>query len=85
MLFHDEKSHEIFRLSNDCRYDFYLKMEYRLKTEDFLDYLLCYYLHDQWYKFRSGNGGTDTVLTTAMVQEGFSYIFIIYLCNKITI
>lgn len=39
---------------------------------DCLDYLLCYYLRDNWYKFRSG-GNNDTVLTTAIVSEGFSY------------
>lgn len=39
---------------------------------DCLDYLLCYYLRDSWYKFKTGNGG-DVVLTTAIVNEGFSY------------
>lgn len=39
---------------------------------DCLDYLLCYYLRDAWYKFRSGGGG-DTVLTTAIINEGFNY------------
>ena len=39
---------------------------------DCLDYLLCFYLRDSWYKFRSGSG-TTTVLSTAVINEGFSY------------
>lgn len=39
---------------------------------DCLDYLLCYYLRDSWYKFKTGNGN-DAILTTAIVNEGFSY------------
>ena len=39
---------------------------------DCLDYLLCYYLRDSWYKFKCGDG-FDTVLTTAVINEGFSY------------
>lgn len=39
---------------------------------DCLDYLLCYYLRDSWYKFRSG-GSETSVLTTAVINEGFNY------------
>lgn len=50
-----------------------IKYEKYGHLSDCLDYLLCYYLRDSWHKFKSGNSGTDTVLTTAMIQEGFSY------------
>ena len=39
---------------------------------DCLDYLLCFYLRDSWYKFKSGDVG-NTVLTTAIMYEGFNY------------
>lgn len=39
---------------------------------DCLDYLLCYYLRDSWQKYRSGDG-ICTVLSTAIIGEGFSY------------
>lgn len=39
---------------------------------DCLDYLLCYYLRDAWYKFKSGDGN-GSVVTTAVFQEGFNY------------
>ena len=41
---------------------------------DCLDYLLCYYLRDSWYKFKSG-GGSDCsgIVTAAAVYNGFNY------------
>lgn len=39
---------------------------------DCLDYLLCYYLRDTWYRFKGG-GGSAQVLTTAVICEGFNY------------
>jgi len=39
---------------------------------DCLDYLLCYYLRDSWYKFKSGES-VGYVLSTAVVNEGFNY------------
>ena len=40
---------------------------------DCLDYLLCYYLRDSWYKFKSGGDGNGYVVSTSVIQEGFSY------------
>ena len=40
---------------------------------DCLDYLLCYYLCDSWYKFKSGGDGNGYVVSTSVIQEGFSY------------
>lgn len=40
---------------------------------DCLDYLLCYYLRDSWYKFKSGEDGNGYVVSTSVIQEGFSY------------
>ncbi|NDW10960.1 phage terminase large subunit [Dysgonomonas sp. 520] len=40
---------------------------------DCLDYLLCYYLRDSWYKFKNGGDNNAYVLTTAIINEGFSY------------
>lgn len=39
---------------------------------DCLDYLLCYYLRDAWYKFKSG-GVNVSILSTAVINEGFNY------------
>lgn len=39
---------------------------------DCLDYLLCYYLRDTWYRFRGGDN-SSRILTTAIIQEGFTY------------
>lgn len=39
---------------------------------DCLDYLLCYYLRDSWYKFKNGDGEIK-ILTTAVINEGFNY------------
>lgn len=39
---------------------------------DCLDYLLCYYLRDSWHKYRNGDGDCS-VLSTAIIDEGFSY------------
>ena len=38
---------------------------------DCLDYLLCYYLRDSWYKFKSGGDGNGYVVSTSVIQEGF--------------
>lgn len=35
--------------------------------------LLCYYLRDSWYKFKSGGDGNGYVVSTSVIQEGFSY------------
>lgn len=40
---------------------------------DCLDYLLCYYLRDSWYKFKSGGHNNGYVVTTAIINEGFNY------------
>ena len=39
---------------------------------DCLDYLLCYYLRDAWNKYKCGDSN-GYVVTTAIVNEGFSY------------
>lgn len=39
---------------------------------DCLDYLLCYYLRDAWYKFKSGDD-SGSILSTATINEGFNY------------
>ena len=39
---------------------------------DCLDYLLCYYLRDAWYKFKSGDANVS-ILSTAVINEGFIY------------
>lgn len=39
---------------------------------DCLDYLLCYYLRDSWQRYRGGDS-VCTVLSTAVINEGFSY------------
>ena len=39
---------------------------------DCLDYLLCYYLRDSWYKYKRGNDD-DCILTTTRLNEGFNY------------
>lgn len=40
---------------------------------DYLVYLLYYYLCDSWYKFKSGGGRNEYVVSTSVIQEGFSY------------
>ncbi|MCD8173216.1 MAG: phage terminase large subunit [Alistipes sp.] len=40
---------------------------------DCLDYLLCYYLRDSWYKFKNGGSGHSGILSTAIINEGFNY------------
>lgn len=41
---------------------------------DCLDYLLCYYLRDSWYKFKSGGDNGDSGIVTApAVYNGFNY------------
>lgn len=39
---------------------------------DCLDYLLCYYLRESWYKYKSGDTA-GYVISTATIQEGFNY------------
>ena len=39
---------------------------------DCLDYLLCYYLRETWYKFKSGDANVN-ILSTAIINEGFNY------------
>lgn len=39
---------------------------------DCLDYLLCYYLRESWYKYKSGDA-QGYVVTTATINEGFNY------------
>ena len=39
---------------------------------DCLDYLLCYYLRDSWYKYKRGDDD-GSILTTARYNEGFTY------------
>ena len=40
---------------------------------DCLDYLLCFYLRDSWYRFKNGADSTTGVLSTAVLHEGFCY------------
>ena len=40
---------------------------------DCLDYLLCYYLRDSWYKYKSGGDGNGYVVSTSVISEGFNY------------
>ena len=40
---------------------------------DCLDYLLCYYLRDSWYKFKSGDNKGSIIATTPAVYDGFNY------------
>ena len=40
---------------------------------DCLDYLLCFYLRDSWYRFKNGADSATGVLTTAVLHEGFCY------------
>lgn len=40
---------------------------------DCLDYLLCFYLRDSWYKFKNGEDYGTTILSTATINEGFLY------------
>lgn len=39
---------------------------------DCLDYLLCYYLRESWYKFKCGDSN-GYVISTSVINEGFSY------------
>lgn len=39
---------------------------------DCLDYLLCYYLRESWYKFKSGDAN-GYIISTSVINEGFSY------------
>lgn len=40
---------------------------------DCMDYLLCYYLRDSWYKLKNGGDSNTSILTTAIINEGFNY------------
>ena len=40
---------------------------------DCLDYLLCYYLRDNWYRFKNGEDSDVGILSTAVLHEGFCY------------
>lgn len=40
---------------------------------DCLDYLLCFYLRDSWYKYKNGGDGNGYVVSTSVIQEGFAY------------
>ena len=40
---------------------------------DCLDYLLCYYMRDSWYKYKSGGDGNGYVVSTSVISEGFNY------------
>lgn len=50
-----------------------IKYERYGHLSDCLDYLLCYYLRDSWYKFKSGGDRNGYVVSTSVIQEGFSY------------
>ncbi|NDV80872.1 phage terminase large subunit [Bacteroides sp. 51] len=50
-----------------------VKYEKHGHLSDCLDYLLCLYLRDSWYKFKAGDNNTGQVLTTAVYYEGFNY------------
>lgn len=39
---------------------------------DCLDYLLCYYLRESWYKYKTGDSN-GCVITTTVLHEGFPY------------
>ena len=49
-----------------------VKYEKSGHLSDCLDYLLCYYLRDAWYKFKSGDD-SGSILSTANISEGFNY------------
>lgn len=49
-----------------------VKFEKYGHLSDCLDYLLCYYLRDSWYKFKSGDD-SGSILSTATLNEGFNY------------
>lgn len=40
---------------------------------DCLDYLLCYYLRESWFRFKNGEDSQTAVLSTAILNEGFTY------------
>ena len=49
-----------------------MKYERYGHLSDCLDYLLCYYLRESWYKYKSGDTA-GYVISTATIQEGFNY------------
>lgn len=50
-----------------------VKFEKYGHLSDCLDYLLCYYLRDNWYRFKNGEDSNVGVLSTAVLHEGFCY------------
>lgn len=42
-------------------------------TSRIMDYLLCYYLRESWYKFKSGDSNGSIIATTPAVYDGFNY------------
>lgn len=40
---------------------------------DCLDYLLCYYLRESWYKFKNGSGNSSEIITVPAIYNGFNY------------
>lgn len=50
-----------------------VKFEKYGHLSDCLDYLLCYYLRDNWYRFKNGEDNDVGILSTAVLHEGFCY------------
>lgn len=50
-----------------------VKFEKYGHLSDCLDYLLCYYLQDNWYRFKNGEDSDVGILSTAVLHEGFCY------------
>ena len=50
-----------------------VKFEKYGHLSDCLDYLLCYYLRDNWYRFKNGEDSDVGILSTAVLHEGFCY------------
>lgn len=50
-----------------------VKFEKYGHLSDCLDYLLCYYLRDNWFRFKNGEDSDVGILSTAVLHEGFSY------------
>ena len=49
-----------------------IKYERYGHLSDCLDYLLCYYLRESWYKYKCGDSN-GYVVSTSVINEGFSY------------
>ena len=50
-----------------------VKFEQYGHLSDCLVYLLCYYLRDNWYRFKNGEDSDVGILSTAVLHEGFCY------------